>query len=61
MPSPISAIHSRMCSKANRMPRAAVIRVQRKAPDLSPALAALYSKQHGQAAGQQDEGHDGQL
>src|SRR5713226_9664534 len=39
MPSLMSPIHSRICSRAKTIPRAAVIMIQRKAPALSPARA----------------------
>ena len=55
-PSPINPIHSRMCRTANRIPKAAVIMTQRKAP-LCLFLGCPHSNQHGQAAGQEDERH----
>src|SRR6266849_5216835 len=36
----MSPIHSRTCKRAKRIPKTAVIIVQRKAPALSPARAA---------------------
>src|SRR5260370_39710089 len=39
MPSLMRPIHSRMCSRAKTIPRAAVIMIQRKPPALSPARA----------------------
>src|SRR2546425_10981499 len=40
IPSPIRAVHSRICNNAKITPPPAVISVQRKAPDLSCAFAA---------------------